>query len=213
MVVGAAAASKRPRAGDPQGDETMTISGLRSRRAGVRFGGLATALVVLGAAAAAQGPAASQAVDLGGVTFEAPAAWQKVQPKSSMRRAQLNVAPAEGDKEPAELIVFVFPEGAGSVEDNVARWQNQFKDASGGAPPVQSKAVKGKNVDVTRVAVAGTYNDPFGGKGPQAGFRLLGGIVQTPRGGYYLKMVGPEKTMAAAEKDFDAMLATLTAQP
>jgi hypothetical protein len=181
---------------------------LRTRRAGVLLGGLATALVAIGAAAQ-DGP---QKVDLGGVTFEAPASWTKVQPKSAMRRAQLNVAPAAGDAEPAELVVFVFPEGAGTVQANVERWQNQFKTAAGATPPVESKAVKGKNVEVTRVAVAGTYNDPFAGKGPQKGYRLLGGIVQTPRGGYYLKMVGPEKTIAAAERDFDALLATLTAQ-
>lgn len=176
-----------------------------SRRWGVLFGGLATVLVAVGAA-----QEGTRKVDLSGVVFEAPAAWKQVQPKSSMRRAQLEIPAAAGDPEPGELAVFVFPEGAGTVQANVERWQGQFKDASGKTPPVERKMVKGKNVDVTRVSVGGTFTDPFSGKGAQKGFRLLGGIVQTPKGGYYLKLVGPEKTITAAEKDFDAMLASMT---
>jgi hypothetical protein len=167
------------------------------------FGGLAVALVALGA----DGP--TQTIDVGGLTFDAPTAWKKVQPKSSMRKAQLVVNPAQGDKDPAELVVFVFPEGAGTVEANVQRWQDQFRDAQGKAAKVESKKVKGKNVEVTRVEVSGTYTDPFAGKGAQSDYHLLGAIVEAPQAAYFLKMVGPEKTMAAAESDFDKLIGTL----
>jgi hypothetical protein len=175
------------------------------RGIGVFLGGLAVALVALGA------DEPTQTIDVGGLTFAAPTAWKKVQPKSSMRRAQLVAAPAGGDKEPAELVVFVFPEGAGTVEANVQRWQAQFKDAQGKTPQVESKKLKGENVDVTRVEVAGTYTDPFAGKGAQPDFHLLGAIVETPQAAYFLKMVGPAKTMAAAEADFDKLITTITA--
>lgn len=175
------------------------------KRWGVLFGGLATVLVAVGAA-----QEGTQKVDLSGVVFEAPASWKKVQPKTSMRQAQLEVPAAAGDTQPGELAVFVFPEGAGTVASNVERWQGQFKDADGKTPPVESKVVKGKNVDVTRVSVRGAFTDPFSGKGAQKAFRLLGGIVQTPKGGYYLKLVGPEKTITAVEKDFDALLASMS---
>ena len=62
---------------------------------------------------------------------------------------------------------------------------------------------------ITRVEVAGTYNDPFGGGGPQPGYRLLGAIVITEDAGYFLKMVGPDKTMTQARPAFDAMLKTI----
>jgi hypothetical protein len=176
------------------------------RGVGLALGGLAVALAALGA----DDP--TQTIDVGGLTFQAPAAWKKVQPKSSMRRAQLVVNPAEGDKEPAELIVFVFPEGAGTVQANVRRWQEQFRDAQGNIPKVESKTVKGKNTDVTRVEVAGTYTDPFAGKGAQPNYHLLGAIVETPRAAYFLKMVGPEKTISAAEADFDQLVASITAE-
>jgi hypothetical protein len=180
---------------------------IRTRRVGLTLGAVMLPLLAL----AAQGPDATQNVDLGGLSFQAPAAWKKVQPKSSMRRAQLNAPAAAGDKEPAELIVFVFPEGAGTVEQNVQRWQNQFKGAGGQAPKVESRKVQGKNVDVTRVEVAGTYTDPFAGKGAQPDYRLLGAIVETRDAAYFLKMVGPEKTMTAARPDFEKLIASITA--
>ena len=54
-------------------------------------------------------------------------------------------------------MVFAFPGGAGTVEANVQRWRSQFKDADGNPPRIESKVVKGKNVDVTRVETAGHY--------------------------------------------------------
>lgn len=151
----------------------------------------------------------TQTVDAGGLTFEAPADWEKSKPKSQMRKAQLSVKPVGSDKEKAELVVYAFPEGAGTVEANVARWQNQFKDGEGNTPEVQTKKVEGKNVEVTRVEVAGTYTDPFAGTGPQKNFRLLGAIVQTDGAAFYLKMIGPDKTMESIEEDFDELLKSI----
>lgn len=159
---------------------------------------------------AADDPKPPRTVDLGGLTFEAPAAWKSVQPKSAMRRAQLVLPAVEPDKVGAELAVFVFPGGAGTVEANVERWRNQFRDDAGKPPKVESRKVEGKNVDVTRVEVAGTYTDTLNRIGPNPGWRLLGAIVETPQAGYFLKLVGPEKTVAAAREDFAKLMASLT---
>jgi hypothetical protein len=177
-----------------------------SRRMGLASGTLLLTLV----AAAAQEPGKTQTIEAEGLSFQVPATWKKVQPTSSMRRAQLNAPPAEGDTEPAELVLFVFPGRAGTVEANVERWRNQFKGADGQPPKVDSRSVKGRNVDVTRVEVAGTYTDPFAGKGAQPDFRLLGAIVEAPRTAYFLKMVGPEKTMTAAKPDFEKLIASIS---
>ncbi len=176
------------------------------RRGAALAGGLALIALIL----AADEPQGTQTIDLGALMFQAPASWQKVPPKSSMRKAQLRIAPASGDKEPAELVVFVFPGGAGTVAQNVERWQQQFRDAAGQPPKVESRKVQGKNVDVTRVEVAGIYNDPFAGTGPQPHYRLLGAIVEMPAASYYFKLVGPEKTMTAARADFDKLIGSIT---
>ena len=150
-----------------------------------------------------------QTVDVGGLTFEAPSTWEASTPKSTMRKAQLTLPKSAEDASAPELVVFVFPEGAGTVEANVERWQNQFKDGDGNVPKVESKTVKGKNVDVTRVEVAGSYTDPFSKAGTQAKSRLLGGIVETRDAAYFLKLVGPEKSMQAAKADFDKLLGSI----
>ena len=78
-------------------------------------------------------------------------------PSSEMRRAQLKVEPIEGDDYPAELIVFAFHGGAGTVEANLTRWQKLFKDEDGNPPKIESKKVQAKNVEVTRAETSGHY--------------------------------------------------------
>jgi len=188
---------------------------MRFSKQTARRSGLGTfALLLGGIALAADAP--PQTIDAGGLTFQAPASWKSSPPTSNMRRAELRVAPAEGDKEPAELVVFAFPGGAGTVQDNVKRWQNQFEDADGNPPSIESKTVKGNNVDVTRVETAGHYFPmafPGRPKEPdRPNYRLLGAIVQTGDTGYFLKMVGPDKTMQAARPEFDQLIASMNAR-
>lgn len=157
-----------------------------------------------------------KAMKAGELSFDVPASWKAETPKSSMRKAQLKVAAAEGDAEPAELVLFVFPQGAGTVEANIARWEQQFVGADGGAARAQVVKAKGKNVDVTRVEVAGRYvaavTPGAAEKNDKADFRLLGAIVQTADNGYFFKMVGPDRTMKSARAGFDAMIASITKQ-
>ncbi len=98
-----------------------------------------------------------------------------------MRRAILKIEPMEGDDFPGELVVYAFPGGAGSVEANIERWQKQFKDKDGNPPKIETKTVKGKNVDVTRAETSGHYFPAqFGRPEPdRPDARLLGAIVQT----------------------------------
>ena len=63
-------------------------------------------------------------------------------------------------------MVYAFPGGAGTVDANVKRWQSQFRDADGNPPKIESKTVKGKNVEVTRVETAGHYKSSTPGHGP-----------------------------------------------
>ncbi|WZO99549.1 hypothetical protein EP7_001156 [Isosphaeraceae bacterium EP7] len=162
-----------------------------------------TATLILGA------DAPPKTVDVGGLTFEIPATWKEGKPTSSMRKAQISIPASKGDNDPGELVVFVFPGGAGSVESNVSRWQGQFKSEDGELPKVESKKVKGKNTDVTRVKIAGRYLDPFSKAGVKPGYQLLGAIVQTDDAGYFIKTIGPAKTIDDAEKAFDALIKSM----
>jgi hypothetical protein len=174
------------------------------RRSGVMSLGL-TAIAVLALGA----DDAKQTVDAGGLTFQAPKSWKSTPPTSQMRRAQLTVEPMEGDDYPAELIVYAFAGGAGGVEANIKRWQNFFKDDNGNTPSIETKKVQGKNVEVTRAETHGEYHPAqFGGRPEPArkNARLLGAIVITDDVGYFIRMVGPDKTMSKIRPDFDEML-------
>src|SRR5271165_6985834 len=70
-------------------------------------------------------------IEVEGLSFAVPASWKSSKPASRMRLAELKVDAAEGDKEPAELLVFAFPGGGGTVEANIKRWQGFFKDGEG----------------------------------------------------------------------------------
>jgi len=187
----------------------MRISQKQLRRIGL--GSLVIALggLTIGA------DAPPQTIDAGGLTFQVPATWKSSPPSNAMRRAELKVAPAEGDSEPAELVVTAFPGGAGTVPANLERWQKQFRDDDGNPPRIETKEITLKGAKVTRAETAGRYSAmqfPGQPKQPERSkYRLLGAIVQTDKADYYLKMVGPDRTMVAARPDFDRLIASISA--
>jgi hypothetical protein len=189
----------------------MTQPTALSRRLPAALGGLL--LLFAAAPPVPADDAKTQTVDAGGMTFEAPASWKSTPPESSMRRAQLEITPAKGDEDPSRLIVFAFPGGAGTVDANIERWQRMFRDKDGNPPKVDVKTVKTKSGDATRVEIAGHYYPatfPGQKKEPdRENHRLLGGIVIGDDASYFLRLVGPEKTVSEARPDFDKMLASI----
>jgi hypothetical protein len=168
-------------------------------------------VIVLAASVGADEP--PKTIDLGGLTFQAPAGWKLTTPTSAMRKAQFEIEPAKGDKTTTELAVFALPGGAGGIDANVERWRSQFKDKDGNTPKAEVTKVKGQNTDVTRVEISGHWFPPaFPGQPrlpdlPDA--RLLGAIVLTSETGYYLRMVGPEKTVASVRADFEKLATSI----
>ncbi len=82
-------------------------------------------------------------------------------------------------------MVFAFPGGVGTVEANIDRWKKPVQRQGRQSPEVETKKVKGKNVEVTRVETSGHYSPAqFPGRPaepdrPDA--RLLGAIVVTDK--------------------------------
>lgn len=135
--------------------------------------------------------------------FTAPTEWVAEKTSSSMRVAQYKLPKSGDDTEDASLVVFYFGQGqGGTTAANVERWMNQMKQADGTAAKDKAKeetfTVNG--LKVTTVDAAGTYT---GEMAPGSGtfhnspnYRLRAAVVETPKGSYYLKLVGPEKTVA-----------------
>jgi hypothetical protein len=146
----------------------------------------------------------------GGLKWTAPARW-KAEPQRPMRAATYQVPAAAGDKENGECTVFFFGAGqGGGVQANIDRWIAQFKDPS--KPKTAKLNING--ISVTTIDLTGTYKQavgpPMAGKTEdKPGYRLLGGIAEGAQANIFFKFTGPAKTVAAAEKEFDAVLKSI----
>jgi len=136
------------------------------------------------------------------VHYKAPAGWLSEKPTSDMRLAQYKLPKADGDNEDALLVVYYFGPGQGGTpEANIERWLGQVKQADGSSS--KDKAKTGRmtvnGLPVSTVDVLGNYS---GGMSPDSApqnnatlFRLRGAVIETPKGSYFIKLTGPEKTV------------------
>ena len=131
-----------------------------------------------------------------------------------MRAATYSIAPATGDTAGAECVVNFFGPGqGGGVEANIERWKGQVQGPDGKPAPakVDKRAVRG--VPITIIDASGSYTGMGGpmaaASTPAAGYRLLGAIVEGPGGNVFFKLTGPAKTIAAQQKSFDQLLASI----
>jgi hypothetical protein len=176
------------------------------------WGALACAAVAFATSAARAEQ--SSVVDLGGLKSKAPADWKAQKPSSAMRLYHFRVPHAEGDSDDAEMIVFFFREGGGSADANVDRWKKMFVPPEGKSIDDVSKVEKMKvaDSDVTYLDVHGSYRmkkrpfDPNEKGELKPDYRLIGVVFETKNGPYYIRFVGPEKTLEQHKKDFDDWL-------
>jgi len=152
-----------------------------------------------------------------GLRFAVPRTWDRVPAPSDVRAAQWKARHAAGDTEDAEVVLFFFGKGkGGGVDENLDRWYGQFTEPDGraarDAAVVTIRTVNG--LRVTAVDLAGTYKPGQMPSGPlpppKRDFRMLAAVIEGEDGPWFLKMTGPQRTMAAAKPDFDAVLASLT---
>ena len=147
-------------------------------------------------------------IELPSITLPKPAAWTWVKPSMQFRTLQYQVCnPGPGKVAPcADLIVSVFKMGdGGSVEANIGRWKNQFQNADGSpAQPTRSQRVVA-GASVTRVDLKGAWKGMGMGEA-QNNSEQLAAAIELPQETIYIRMVGPESTVEAARKDFEAMV-------
>jgi len=142
------------------------------------------------------------------VTWTKPTSWT-AEPSVGMRKATYRIAKATGDADDAILSVIV---AGGSIDDNVARWKSQFDNPH----DFTRKDDKVGDLGVNIVEIHGTYTG--GGMmvgespNPKPGWALVGAIVQTSPQPYFFKMLGPDKTIAQARPEFQALVDSIRAK-
>jgi len=140
----------------------------------------------------------------GDVEFDTPQGWTRKPGSSGMRVAEYDLPAADGDQTGATLIVYFFGQGGGGpVQDNLDRWKGQVQQPDGkDSSRVDKMQVNG--LEVTLLDVSGTYNggDMTGGGGAVPNARMRAGVIETPKGNYFIKMAGPQKTIARWDSEF-----------
>lgn len=151
-------------------------------------------------------PVKTKDVEVGGLKLKLPENWVTEKSSSSMRLATYTIKPVEGEKDKAEVTIFKFP--TQSVKGNIDRWAGQFA-----ADGRKSKTTKGKCAtgEYYMFEGSGTFKKPKPGSPPflrqtinAKDYRMLGVILPKGSSMYFVKMAGPNKTVAAQAKAFRA---------
>ena len=112
-------------------------------------------------------------------------------------------------------MVYYFGGSGGSVDANIQRWLGQMKQPDGRdtASVAKRESRTINTLAVSLLDVSGTYvaevrpgstehyNKPS--------FRMRAAVIDTPRGPYYVKLVGPEKTVARWGDAFAAFVESM----
>jgi len=145
----------------------------------------------------------------GELHFKAPDGWVTEKPSSNMRVAQYKLPKAEGDPEDASLVLYYF--GAtqgGTPQANIDRWIGQMQQPDGSASKDKAKSdnLTVNGLKVTTVDVTGTYTAEMspgsGDRHNNSDYRLRAAVIETPKGNYFAKLVGPAKTIARWDPSF-----------
>ncbi|MCS7166284.1 MAG: hypothetical protein RMI91_02065 [Gemmatales bacterium] len=155
---------------------------------------------------------AGTVVDLDGLKSRAPADWKEI-PTTQQFRYKVFRVPGDKPELDAELVIFYFGEGGGGgVEENIKRWKNMFQPPEGKSIDDVTKISEFKvgEVPVVYVDIQGTYlfrPFPAAPKAePRKDHRMISVIFRSPKGPYFIRLVGPEVTVSKHQKAFDKWL-------
>jgi hypothetical protein len=147
--------------------------------------------------------------------FEMPAGWKRIEATGSYRFAQMQLPLAEGDE--GQVMLIVYWNIKGSAEANIGRWINEFTEADGKPVSRDKATIASRKINgllVTTLDVSGKYGASMAAAEhaqaviPDA--RVLAAVVEVPGSQpYFIKAVGPVRTMAAVASDYEAFLASL----
>ena len=151
----------------------------------------------------------------GALKFTAPQGWQARSASSAMRVAEFVLPGRDATAASAELVVYYFGGSGGSVDANIQRWLGQMQQPDGRATSDiatrETRTINGLKVSL--LDVSGTYvaevRPGATEKHNSPGFRMRTAVVETSRGPYYLKLVGPATTVEAWNTSFNEFLGSL----
>ncbi|MBI3820831.1 MAG: hypothetical protein HY286_19240 [Planctomycetes bacterium] len=151
-----------------------------------------------------------------GIQFDIPNGWKRLQPKSTMRIAELTVPRSTGDASDPTITVFFFGGNAGNFDANVTRWLSQVATADG-KPLAIEQAKIGEIKGATRTFKTFEAEGNITETNPQMQVTgkinngiLINATAENAAGAFFFRFAGPAKSVAAARADFENMLKSVT---
>jgi hypothetical protein len=148
--------------------------------------------------------------------FDAPAGWVRQTPSSTMRVAEFTLPHVPADAEDATVTVFFFGSSmGGNVQANLDRWIGQLEqpDGSSSKARAMSASTTANGLTITTLDVSGTYvaqvTPGSAERFNKAGFRQIAAVVETPGGPYFVKLLGPQATVAKWAESYAGFLKTV----
>ncbi len=146
------------------------------------------------------------ALNLVGLTWSAPVAWQRApKPSSTMRAAEFTVPSAAGH---GDGQVAFFTNVGGDAASNIERWRTQFVDAAGTSPAadVSKRTISGCAVSLVTIRGLFKGGQPGGPAEDSPDYGLRGAIIAGPQGSVFIKFIGPEATLLEHEGAWNTMV-------
>ena len=120
--------------------------------------------------------------------------------------AEFTLPRAEKDSEDGRAGVSTI---SGPIEDNINIWKGQIDGAEKNAKE-EKKEIAG--FQVTFLDMSGEYNSQHGQSAPStshAGYRMIVAIIPIDKQMYFIKAVGPQKTIAANVEAINAFVGSV----
>jgi hypothetical protein len=170
----------------------------------------------VGAAGASRADDKGKVVEIDGFKAKVPTSWKEVelteQQRNFGRIAQFAIPKAKDDKYETEMYVFYFKGSGGDAKANVERWKSQFTAPEGKKVETKVDEMKVGDTPVTYADVQGTYKfkkapfNPNEKEELRPDYRLIGVVFESKNGPYFIRLVGPAKTVGENKKAFDEWL-------
>jgi hypothetical protein len=161
--------------------------------------GSAISLTLQGPGLWAKVPDRRDVVELGSLKSRVPADWVEEKPDDAQGYKQYRLEPVDDDEYYAQVTIsFLGKRKGGTAAEWVKRWKGMFLPPEGKTIQEAAKVrqLKVKGATATYLDVRGDYKGiPGDDTSPRQNFRLLGVYLDTPKGPYVIRLLGPADTV------------------
>ena len=147
--------------------------------------------------------------------YDMPEGWTSKAPASRMRLAEFVLPKAEGDAEDAALVISYFGGQGGTVQANLDRWLTQMSQPDGRASKdvAKASALKTNDLTLTIIDLPGTFVAEVAPGSAEhhnkPGFHLRAAVIEGKGGPFFVRLIGPAKTVAKWDSSVQAFFKSL----